>query len=776
MPLRSVEAATRDDAIAAAREQFGPRARILGVRRVRSGGVLGFFATERYVAEVAPDQSVRPGVPGPATGPVPTTSGQSYDSPLASAAAARARTTAPARNGAAAWAAEAVPSAPPGHGTVADRSTTGDATARAAAPAASRPTMDDDRLDDLVSLLGAAPATAMPSQPAFPATPSTGYGRAPVAPATFPKATREPAPRTPWVDAPPGPETSSTSPARDGDPAPAATPSPFTAALARMVSGDRDVRQAVTEALQQPDGLPPATPVEPTAPGTAPDTPAPRPSLAAAIRSAEASTRSKAVRQEGTTVRGQDAAPASTTTTGPAGLSASADSGEVAAPSSSTRQEEIAEALRSALDQGHSDEALAGILRKMLAGGSPQAALAEPVTEEPLVEVLTEEPEVAVSTAAVDDSVAVGTAEPAESLEIAPLLARTASDPAPMTTSLDATTVMPRVSLLPSLPGSRGRGLPPVPPSSRSALPPSRPPVSGAAADRVGEAPGVPGVARRTPARAGRALATVTRLPVAPLMASDDLPEMPELDDAGQAEVPGSAVALRTARAVPSISEKVVARLTHLGVPPELLGDDFATQVQVDGTYAALTRALAARLPEAPGLPSGVGDVLFVVGPGVETLRTARSLAALLRLDPDHVQWATRGDLAALAPASSRITTIDAAIDRCQEASTAGAVTIVAIDAPLRGDVYWVAQMLAIWAPSSVWAVVEATRKPEDLELWLKGLARVDALVVQDADLSADPAAVLQRLTVPVALLDGVRATPHRWASLLCERLDVPQA
>ena len=48
MPLRSVEAATREDAIAAAREQFGASARVVGVRRVRSGGVLGFFATELW--------------------------------------------------------------------------------------------------------------------------------------------------------------------------------------------------------------------------------------------------------------------------------------------------------------------------------------------------------------------------------------------------------------------------------------------------------------------------------------------------------------------------------------------------------------------------------------------------------------------------------------------------------------------------------------------------------------------------------------------------------
>jgi hypothetical protein len=47
----------------------------------------------------------------------------------------------------------------------------------------------------------------------------------------------------------------------------------------------------------------------------------------------------------------------------------------------------------------------------------------------------------------------------------------------------------------------------------------------------------------------------------------------------------------------------------------------------------------------------------------------------------------------------------------------------------------------------------------------------VDALMVQDTDLSADPAAILE-LPVPVVLLDGRPATPHRWASLLCERLE----
>ncbi|MCW2510922.1 MAG: hypothetical protein JWP68_4070, partial [Modestobacter sp.] len=52
MPSQSVEAATRDEAIAAAREQFGPTARVVGVRRIRSGGMFGFFTNERYIAEV----------------------------------------------------------------------------------------------------------------------------------------------------------------------------------------------------------------------------------------------------------------------------------------------------------------------------------------------------------------------------------------------------------------------------------------------------------------------------------------------------------------------------------------------------------------------------------------------------------------------------------------------------------------------------------------------------------------------------------------------------
>jgi hypothetical protein len=288
-----------------------------------------------------------------------------------------------------------------------------------------------------------------------------------------------------------------------------------------------------------------------------------------------------------------------------------------------------------------------------------------------------------------------------------------------------------------------------------------------------------------------KSLATVTRLPVAPLMAGAGIPELteqeiadlekpaeaPEADVAPVASAPAEKPVEKPVEAAPEAAVGDVAgRLAALGLPTRLLGSTFDADVERHGLYAALTRALGLRLPAAPELPTGAGEVLFVVGAGVETLRAARSLAASLCLDPERVQWATPGDLAGLAPASSRMSTIDAAIARRQDAANAGTVTIVAVHAPMRADAYWMKQMLAIWSPVAVWAVVEATRKPEDVEPWLDAMARVDALIVQDTDLSADPAAVLHRVAAPVAVLDGIRATPHRWASLLCERLEGAEA
>jgi hypothetical protein len=432
-------------------------------------------------------------------------------------------------------------------------------------------------------------------------------------------------------------------------------------------------------------------------------------------------------------------------------------------------------------------------LAAISADGTVMECLAEADADQAAQDETATETEAAVEIEAAVEAEAE--AAEAEAAELAPMMARTASDPAPMM-SLEATTIMPPLSLLPPLPSSRGRGRPPVPPASRPMTPrgssptPSLPASPAVAEPRSpaaeGEAPGAPGT---------RSWATVTRLPVAPLMATPETaetPAMPGLDEATEfagtllavpevvAATPAPAgdhdVPSDLADASPVALGELRARLETLGLPDHLLDDTFTDDVAGQGTYAALTRALERRLPAAPELPSGAGEVLFVVGPGVETLRAARGIAASLRLDRDGVQWATRGELAGLAPKSSRVTTVETAMDRRQDASTSGTVTIVAVDAPLRSDSYWMSQMLAIWTPTAVWVVVEATRKPEDLGPWMDGLPRVDALVVTDTDLSADPAAVLRRVAAPVAIVDGVRATPHRWASLLCERLEGTKA
>jgi hypothetical protein len=303
----------------------------------------------------------------------------------------------------------------------------------------------------------------------------------------------------------------------------------------------------------------------------------------------------------------------------------------------------------------------------------------------------------------------------------------------------------------------------------------------GPAAD---EPTGVDTVETHAPRAESAPLATVTRLHVTPLADPAETPAIDLFEDLETAAAPAAPVLSEpdaspepeAATEPPAASGTIVAALTALGLPSTALGEDFASDVDTIGTYAALTRALGSRLPVVPELPTGDGEVLFVVGPGVETLRAARTLAAGLRLDPESVQWATRGDLAGLAPRDSRMTTVDAARERRQSTADAGTVTIVAVDVPLRTDPSWMAQMLAIWSPVAVWAVVDATRKPEDLEPWLAGLTTVDALIVTDTDLSGEPAAALRRADTPVAVVDGARATPHRWASLLCERLETRRA
>ncbi|MFC7575815.1 hypothetical protein ACFQX8_27930 [Klenkia terrae] len=203
-----------------------------------------------------------------------------------------------------------------------------------------------------------------------------------------------------------------------------------------------------------------------------------------------------------------------------------------------------------------------------------------------------------------------------------------------------------------------------------------------------------------------------------------------------------------------------------------MLGADFAAEASRRGTFAALASALGRALPAAPAIPSEPGDVLVVVGPGAEALGAARALAVALRLDPSRVLWCTRGPLAGLAAADAQISGAAAATEVRALLTGSDVPTVVAVDVPL-GDAggAWAAQMVQAWDATAVWGVLDSTRKPAALRSWLAGLPRVDAVVVTDTDSAPDPAALLEGLPVPVAVVDGARATPHRWAALLCERL-----
>ncbi|MGK5115286.1 hypothetical protein [Geodermatophilus sp. CPCC 205506] len=795
MPLPSVEAASREAAIAAAREKYGSSVRIVGIRRVRSGGVMGFFTTERFVAEV---EEV---APAPAVERRP-----------ASRAESAARIEAALRRD---------PVLPDPVDEVAGLFAGGaddgvDLYSRSSCPRSDRPAgrAAAGRAPQ-ASSHAAPPRAAAPSSAGFPAASAPRTA----APRVTPQRTAAPAPAAVLDDAP-------------------LAPSPFTAALAQMVTADIDVRDAVAEALAAtpaahtpvptPEAVVPmAAPAPPPvveAPSWEPQAPVeeflapveerpvvaatPAPPVAAAPAAPVAATpvvepvspdvlwgpAPTATVAPPASVVEPVAVPVAVTepvavvepvalpvaepvaVTEPAVVSEPLVEPEpvpvpvaepepvpvpewVSEPDFTTgpitsREEAIAEVLRAALAHDTSDAALTQLLRGVLAGASAPEHVEAPASPVDDYDYAFAEAHTAEIPVWVDAD-----AEADEWEVVAEVLAPTASDPAPL--PMDATTVLPPLSLLP--PPAPGTALAVPPLLSRPPVPPAIRRPSAAAGHQVARASG----------GQGGGLATVTRLPVdkraaswrrsAPMVVTS-VRERPPVGG-GSGPVVGAA------------EEAVVCRLLELGVPERLLGGDFPAEIARRGTYAALTRALATGLPTAPALPSGQGEVLLLVGPGVETLAAARSLAASLRLDGERLQWATRGDLAALAPRSSRVSSIEVALERKQEADRSGTLTIVAVDAPLRaGGGAWLEQMIAVFAPAGVWAVVEATRKPEDVGPWLDGLARVDALMVQDTDLTADPAAVLGRTTTPVALLDGARATAHRWASLLCERLETSGA
>ncbi|MCW2502311.1 MAG: hypothetical protein JWO79_595, partial [Actinomycetia bacterium] len=212
----------------------------------------------------------------------------------------------------------------------------------------------------------------------------------------------------------------------------------------------------------------------------------------------------------------------------------------------------------------------------------------------------------------------------------------------------------------------------------------------------------------------------------------------------------------------------LIAELRGLGVPENL-----ADRAVGRDPYTAIVRALG-MLPAPATAPSRAGEILVIAGELHGSLDVARSAAKRLRIDPASILVAGPTLAGTGLHTSRRMSGPVEAAKRAARLHAADTPHLVVVDAPIEGDNgAWAHAVAEELGASAVWALVDATRKTADVARHLRGLGIVDAIAVHGTAATSDPASVLS-LGVPVALLDGRRATPQAWAALLCDRLGGP--
>jgi|GEM_PF-958978 len=212
-----------------------------------------------------------------------------------------------------------------------------------------------------------------------------------------------------------------------------------------------------------------------------------------------------------------------------------------------------------------------------------------------------------------------------------------------------------------------------------------------------------------------------------------------------------------------------VPALLALGVPMRCV-EDYADL----GSPVPLLDVVA-RFGTPPVRRPEPGDLIVVAGPAEDALAVASQLAAWVGLPATAVTLA--GEIEAIRGHGRRIRDLPharALRARAEKAGQLGEPLIVALGmAPGRRGAAASAPLLGSMNADTVWAVIDATKRPSSYEPSIELLAaggRVDALAAVNVGDAQAPCAMLDA-SLPVAWMDGLPAAGLVWAALLGERI-----
>lgn len=160
-----------------------------------------------------------------------------------------------------------------------------------------------------------------------------------------------------------------------------------------------------------------------------------------------------------------------------------------------------------------------------------------------------------------------------------------------------------------------------------------------------------------------------------------------------------------------------------------------------------------------PTVPRRPGDLLVLVGDATPAYDVARTLAGGMRVPAESVVVVAHQPVVPGLAEERRL--VDALEARLHGAQLAMARTpgVVVVDAPasLVADPLgqqWVGEVVEALGATAVWAVVDATRRTDDLEAWLRVLPPVEALAAHSVAATSRPEEI-HHLSVPVSVVDG---------------------